>query len=74
MGSGSTVSAAVAVGYRAIGIERQRDCFEMARRAVPKLAVLDVDWEPFESYNGGNGRTRAYCPSAMTGLPLLNRT
>jgi site-specific DNA-methyltransferase (adenine-specific) len=57
MGSGSTVSAAVAVGYRAIGIERQRDCFEMARRAVPKLAVLDVDWEPFESYNGGNGRT-----------------
>lgn len=57
MGSGSTVSAAAAIGYRAVGIEKQRDFFEMARRAVPKLAVLDVDWESFESYNGGNGRT-----------------
>lgn len=56
MGSGSTVSAAVAVGYRAIGIEKQHDFFEMARCAVPKLAVLDVDWESFEAYNGSNGR------------------
>jgi site-specific DNA-methyltransferase (adenine-specific) len=56
MGSGSTVSAAVAVGYRAIGIEKQCDFFKMARGAVPKLAVLDVDWESFETYNGRNGR------------------
>ncbi|MDR7422083.1 MAG: DNA methyltransferase [Armatimonadota bacterium] len=57
MGSGSTVSAAVAVGYKAIGIEKQRDFFVMAERAVPKLAVLDVNWESFESYNGGNSRS-----------------
>jgi site-specific DNA-methyltransferase (adenine-specific) len=56
MGSGSTVAAAVAVGYRAVGIEKRRDFFEMAKAAVPKLAVLDVDWESFEAYNGGNGR------------------
>jgi site-specific DNA-methyltransferase (adenine-specific) len=56
MGSGSTVSAAVAVGYKAIGVEKQRDFFELAKSAVPKLAVLDVDWESFETYNGASGR------------------
>jgi site-specific DNA-methyltransferase (adenine-specific) len=56
MGSGSTVSAAVAVGYKAIGVEKQRDFFELAKGAVPKLAVLDVDWESFETHNGASGR------------------
>jgi site-specific DNA-methyltransferase (adenine-specific) len=36
-GAGSTLAAAEAVGYRAIGIEKDRHFFEMACRAVPKL-------------------------------------
>lgn len=56
MGSGSAIAAAVAVGYRALGLEKQREFYEMARRAVPRLALLDVKWESFESSNGNNGR------------------
>ncbi len=58
MGSGSTIAAAVAVGYRAIGVEKQHEFFEMAKKAVPRLAVLDVHWEPFDAFNGNNGRNQ----------------
>lgn len=37
-GSGSTLAAAEAVGYRSIGVESDPLYFEMARRAVPQLA------------------------------------
>jgi site-specific DNA-methyltransferase (adenine-specific) len=47
MGSGSTVAAAEAVGVCAVGVERQADFFEMARRAIPQLAALPVQsWQP----------------------------
>jgi site-specific DNA-methyltransferase (adenine-specific) len=39
-GSGSTLAAAEAVGYRSIGVERDRHYFEMARGAVGRLAAL----------------------------------
>jgi site-specific DNA-methyltransferase (adenine-specific) len=39
-GSGSTLAAAEAVGYRSIGIENDPHYFEMACRAIPKLAAL----------------------------------
>ena len=42
MGSGSTVAAAEAIGYRCIGIERVPDYFEMSRTAVPDLAEIKV--------------------------------
>jgi site-specific DNA-methyltransferase (adenine-specific) len=42
MGGGSTLAAAKAVGYEAIGIERDRRYFELAKRAIPKLAALGV--------------------------------
>jgi len=42
MGSGSTVAAAEAVGLSAIGIERHRDYFKMAKKAIPRLASLEV--------------------------------
>ena len=40
MGSGSTVAAAEAVGYRCIGVERYNDYFEMATLAVPRLIAM----------------------------------
>ena len=39
-GSGSTIAAAEAVGVSAIGIERHRPYYEMARKAIPRLAAL----------------------------------
>ncbi|MGQ0656944.1 MAG: DNA-methyltransferase [Chromatiales bacterium] len=38
-GSGSTLAAAEAVEYESIGIEKDKQYFEIARRAIPKLAV-----------------------------------
>lgn len=40
MGAGSTIAAAVAVGYRSAGIELDAAHFETATRAIPRLAAL----------------------------------
>jgi len=40
MGSGSTIAAAEAVGYCAIGIERHEEYFRMSHKAIPALARL----------------------------------
>lgn len=40
MGGGSTIAAAAAVGYRAIGVERDREYFEIAKNGIPVLARL----------------------------------
>lgn len=42
-GAGSTLAAAEAVGYRSIGIERDPAYFEIAKKAIPKLAALSID-------------------------------
>lgn len=41
-GSGSTLAAAEAVGYESIGIEKDPRYVAIARRAIPKLAELEV--------------------------------
>ncbi|MGE0823566.1 MAG: site-specific DNA-methyltransferase [Candidatus Binatia bacterium] len=41
-GSGSTLAAAEAVGYRSIGIEKDPEYFDMACAAIPKLARLKI--------------------------------
>ena len=41
-GSGSTLAAAVAVGYASIGIEKDLHYFRMATEAIPALAQLPV--------------------------------
>jgi len=43
MGSGSTVAAADSQGLICIGVERYIDYFEMAEKAIPKLASLHVE-------------------------------
>jgi DNA modification methylase len=42
-GSGSTLAAAEAVGYRSVGIERDKTYFDLAAQAIPRLAALRVD-------------------------------
>lgn len=41
-GSGSTLAAATAVGYRSVGVELDRRYFALAKRAIPKLTALAV--------------------------------
>jgi DNA modification methylase len=45
-GSGSTLAAAIAVGYEAVGVERSGEYFELARDAIPKLARFDASVKP----------------------------
>ncbi len=45
-GSGSTLAAAQAVGYRSIGVERDPRYFDLAVEAVPKLTALRTEPEP----------------------------
>lgn len=42
-GSGSTLAAAEATGYRSLGVERDRAYFDLAANAIPRLAALRVD-------------------------------
>jgi DNA modification methylase len=46
MGAGSTIAAAVAVGYESIGIENDAAFYKMAERAIPKLAEFGVEAKP----------------------------
>jgi site-specific DNA-methyltransferase (adenine-specific) len=41
-GAGSTLAAAEAVGYRSVGIEKDRHYFDIARNAIPKL----IEFQP----------------------------
>jgi site-specific DNA-methyltransferase (adenine-specific) len=41
-GAGSTLAAALAVGYESIGIEVNAEYFGMAKQAIPLLAALEL--------------------------------
>jgi DNA modification methylase len=43
MGAGSTIAAAVAVGYRSVGVESDSTYFDVAIKAVPELSTLSVN-------------------------------
>lgn len=43
MGSGSTIAAAEAVGYSAIGIERHENYYNLAIKAVPQLTLINTN-------------------------------
>lgn len=48
MGSGATVAASLALGVSSIGLEIDEDFFQMAKRAIPRLADLNVSM-PWDS-------------------------
>ena len=52
MGGGSTIAAACAVGYQSIGIESDLEFYQIAQKAIPHLAVLEV-------IENGNGKSTA---------------
>jgi len=41
-GSGSTLAACEAIGYESVGVERDREYFDLAIDAIPKLSNLDI--------------------------------
>lgn len=49
MGSGSTVAAADALGFRSIGLEKNKSYFRMAQKVIPSLSVLTLN-------SNGSGR------------------
>jgi site-specific DNA-methyltransferase (adenine-specific) len=51
LGGGSTVAAAVAIGYQSIGLELDTAFFEIAKAAIPRLAAFSKDDMP-RSRNG----------------------
>lgn len=56
-GAGSTLAAAEAIGYASIGVEKDKQYFNMACKSVPKLIA-------FQPTNGngkwnGNGKAKA---------------
>lgn len=57
-GSGSTLAAALALGYRAVGVERDPEFIALASRAIPRLARLaDRPAALSLSPDGGRGRS-----------------
>jgi DNA modification methylase len=51
MGAGSTIAAAVSVGYQSIGIEQDPAYFRVAQKAIPELANLPSA-DPFSPQRG----------------------
>ncbi len=58
MGGGSTIAAAVAVGYESVGIEHDPAYFRVADAAIPILAQLELNGASSGNGSaGGNGAT-----------------
>lgn len=61
MGAGSTVAAAVSLGYHSIGVEVDGAYFQAAKGAIPKLAVLRPDRSQ-DSHRPAKSASRAQRP------------
>lgn len=53
MGGGSTIAAAMAVGYASVGVELDPAYFSLAERAVPKLSALELRTNANASLSAG---------------------
>jgi site-specific DNA-methyltransferase (adenine-specific) len=59
MGSGSTIAAAEAVGYNAVGVELDKEYYKLAERSIPRLAALYPDFIGQELQMNGDYGTAA---------------
>ncbi len=66
MGGGSTIAAAINVGYESVGIEHDRTFFQMAVQGIPKLATLNGNGRPV----AGRGTPRNESLQQRLVLPL----
>ncbi|MBI3183512.1 MAG: site-specific DNA-methyltransferase [Myxococcales bacterium] len=67
MGAGSTIAAAAAVGYASIGVELDPQYFDVAERAISRLAVLDLRAPSSARANGQfDSRPRAAAEETRT--------
>lgn len=57
MGSGSTIAAAEYFGYESVGIERDPVFFDRAKKAIPRLAKLEVQLEGINLDSTGDDTT-----------------
>jgi site-specific DNA-methyltransferase (adenine-specific) len=70
LGAGSTVAAADAVGYDAVGIELDAEYFAMAQKAIPRLAALYPGFQGQEIEVELNGGVGIFETEAQLGLAL----
>jgi DNA modification methylase len=70
MGSGSTIAAAKAVGYRSIGLEVDLEYFHLAQKAIPRLAALYPQFKGQEMEVELNGHVEPETPEEQLGLVL----
>lgn len=70
MGGGSTIAAAVSVGYASIGIEKDDAYFQMAKEAIPKLASLRLNGKGMAARFSGNGNRKNGKRMAQRALDL----
>lgn len=57
MGSGSTIAAAHALGYEAVGIELDDTFYQMADSAIPKLADFETEIELRDDFTARRGES-----------------
>jgi site-specific DNA-methyltransferase (adenine-specific) len=66
MGSGSTIAAADAIGYDAIGIELDKSYFQVAEHCIPQLAALYPDFTGENLTMNGRGQIASDDPQQMS--------
>lgn len=70
MGAGSTIAAADAIGYDAVGVELDAEYFSLAQKSIPRLAALYPGFQGQEIEVELNGHVEHFEPEAQLGLEL----